>query len=60
MTVLSTKNEDLLESADKIRLYIDDFNKKNENIQLIRLKDYSEVLRQRTNLLLENGGLGIL
>ena len=60
MTVLSTKNEDLLESADKIRLYIDDFNKKNENIQLIKLKDYSEVLRQRTNLLLENGGLGIL
>ncbi len=60
MTVLSTKNEDLLESADKIRLYIDDFNNKNENIQLIKLKDYSEVLRQRTNLLLENGGLGIL
>ena len=60
MTVLSTKNEDLLESADKIRLYIDDFNKKNENFQLIKLKDYSEVLRQRTNLLLENGGLGIL
>ena len=60
MTVLSTKNEDLLESADKIRLYIEDFNKKNKNIQLIKLKDYSEVLRQRTNLLLENGGLGIL
>ena len=32
MTVLSTKNEDLLESADKIRLYIEDFNKKNKNI----------------------------
>ena len=60
MTVLSTKNEDLLESADKIRQYMDDFNNKNENIQLIKLKDYSEVLRQRTNLLLENGGLGIL
>ena len=42
MTVLSTKNEDLLESADKIRLYIEDFNKKNKNIQLIKLKDYSE------------------
>ena len=60
MTVLSTKNEDLLESADKIRQYMEDFNEKNENIQLIKLKDYSEVLRQRTNLLLENGGLGIL
>ena len=60
MTVLSTKNEDLLESADKIRQYMDDFNDKNKNIQLIKLKDYSEVLRQRTNLLLENGGLGIL
>ena len=29
-------------------------------MKLTLLRDYSEVLRQRTNLLLENGGIGIL
>ena len=60
ISVSSTNSEDLLDSAKKINLYIDDFNLKNNELKLTLLRDYSIVLKQRTNLLLENGGIGIL
>ena len=60
ISVSSTNSEDLLGSAKKINLYIDDFNLKNNELKLTLLRDYSIVLKQRTNLLLENGGIGIL
>ena len=60
IAVSSTNSEDLLDSAKKINLYIDDFNLKNNELKLTLLRDYSIVLKQRTNLLLENGGIGIL
>ena len=49
-----------MDSAKKINQYIDEFNSINPDLKLTALKDYSIALRQRTNLLLENGGLGIL
>ena len=60
LSVTSTNNEDLMDSAKKINQYIDEFNSVNTDLKLTALKDYSIALRQRTNLLLENGGLGIL
>jgi len=60
LSVKSTNNEDMMDSANKINQYIDEFNNINSNLKLTPLKDYSIALRQRTNLLLENGGLGIL
>ena len=60
ISVSSTNSEDLLDSAKKINLYIDDFNEKNNELKITLLRDYSIVLKQRTNLLLENGGIGIL
>ena len=60
LSVTSTNNEDMMDSANKINQYIDEFNNINSNLNLTPLKDYSIALRQRTNLLLENGGLGIL
>ena len=59
LSVTSTNNEDMMDSANKINQYIDEFNNINSNLKLTPLKDYSIALRQRTNLLLENGGLGI-
>ena len=59
LTVSTTNSEDLLESAKTINSFIDNFNDKNENLKLTVLKDYSVSLKQRTNLLLENGGIGI-
>ena len=60
ISVSSTNSEDLLDSAKKINFYIDDFNEKNNELKITLLRDYSIVLKQRTNLLLENGGIGIL
>tara|TARA_B110000003_G_scaffold94446_2_gene96635 strand:- start:1371 stop:4553 length:3183 start_codon:yes stop_codon:yes gene_type:complete len=60
LSVTSTNNEDMMDSANRINQYIDEFNSINSDLKLTPLKDYSIALRQRTNLLLENGGLGIL
>ena len=60
LSVTSTNNEDMMDSAKKINQYIDEFNSVNLDLKLTPIKDYSIALRQRTNLLLENGGLGIL
>ena len=60
LSVTSTNNEDMMDSAKKINQYIDKFNSINSDLKLTPIKDYSVALRQRTNLLLENGGLGIL
>ena len=59
LSVTSTNNEDMMDSAKKINKYIDEFNSINAELKLTPLKDYSIALRQRTNLLLENGGIGI-
>ena len=58
LTVTSTNNEDMMTAKDN--KYIDDFNEINSDLKLTALKDYSIALTQRTNLLLENGGTGIL
>ena len=60
LTVTSTNNEDMMDSAKKINQYIEEFNVIHSDLKLTSLKDYSIALRQRTNLLLENGGIGIL
>ena len=59
ITTSSTNSEDLLDSAEIINNFIDEFNLVNERFKLTVLKDYSIALNQRTALLLENGGIGI-
>ena len=46
----------MMDYAEKINQYIEEFNTINADLKLTALKDYSIALRQRTNLLLENGG----
>lgn len=58
--VTTTNNEDLLHAAEQTLKYIEDFNAKNDNVRLDITRDASLVLRQRTQLLLENGALGIV
>ncbi|NND34387.1 MAG: efflux RND transporter permease subunit [Saprospiraceae bacterium] len=58
--VQSTNNEDLIANADATLDYIEKFNQQRENVQLNVTRDASVTLKQRTQLLLENGGLGIL
>ncbi|NVJ63395.1 MAG: efflux RND transporter permease subunit [Flavobacteriaceae bacterium] len=56
----STNSEDLISTADKIKAYIEEFNHKNSNVQLHVLSDQSEILNQRTELLMTNAFQGML
>jgi len=58
--VSSTNNEDLIESADKIKAYIKTFNEQHDNVELNIASDMSVTLTQRTQLLVENAIAGIL
>ena len=57
--VSATNNEDLVTIADEVNAYIESFNQRYDNIQLNVTRDASQTIKQRTQLLLENGGLGI-
>ncbi|TBW27977.1 efflux RND transporter permease subunit [Gramella sp. KN1008] len=60
VSISNTNSEDLLSTAEKINEYIEEFNQKNSNVQLDVVSDASITLGQRTQLLLENGFMGIL
>ena len=59
-TITSTNTEDLISSAEKVKLYIEDFNQKYNNVQLNVVSDLSKTLTQRTQLLTENAILGMI
>ncbi|PTX41625.1 multidrug efflux pump subunit AcrB [Christiangramia gaetbulicola] len=58
--VSNTSSEDLLATAEKINEYVETFNQKNSNVQLNVVNDQSITLNQRTQLLVENGIMGML
>lgn len=60
VTITSTNTEDLISSAEKVKLYIADFNQKYENVQLDVISDLSITLVQRTELLTKNAIAGML
>lgn len=60
VSISNTNNEDLITSAEKIKAYVQDFNKKYTNVQLHIVNDSSTTLTERTQLLAENAGMGIL
>ncbi|MEH6537845.1 MAG: efflux RND transporter permease subunit [Psychroserpens sp.] len=60
ITVTSTNNEDLIASADKVKVYIEDYNQKHENIRLDVVRDLSITLNQRTELLFWNALAGVI
>ncbi len=60
VNISTTNNEDLISAAEKVRDYVEDFNKKNDTLEIIVEDDRSITLSQRTDLLIENGTVGIL
>jgi len=60
VTITSTNSEDLIGSAERVKLYIDEFNEKYNNVQLNVVSDLSITLTQRTQLLAENAIVGML
>lgn len=60
VTITSTNTEDLITSADKIKQYITEFNEKYDNVKLSIVRDLSDVLNGRTELLVKNAWQGML
>jgi len=58
ITVLYTKNEDIVDVADKTKVYIEEFGRKNAGIVTTLLVDDSTSIKSRINLLVENGAVG--
>ncbi|MDW7695692.1 efflux RND transporter permease subunit [Flammeovirgaceae bacterium SG7u.111] len=52
--------EDIEEIATYVSKYVDEFNEKHSSMQLIIGFDFFDILTQRLNLLLGNGGVGLL
>ena len=60
VNISTTNNEDLISAAEKVRAYTEEFNEKYTALQIIIEDDRSITLNQRTQLLIENGAVGIL
>ena len=60
VTISNTNNEDLVSTAEQINTYIKTFNQKHNNLRIDVVNDSSITLNQRTQILLENGLMGIL
>ncbi|NKI31730.1 efflux RND transporter permease subunit [Croceivirga thetidis] len=60
VTITSTNTEDLIGSAENVKAYIEEFNQKNNNVQLNVVSDLSTTLTQRTQLLTENAVMGMI
>jgi multidrug efflux pump subunit AcrB len=60
ISITSTNNEDLISSAEKVKVFIDEYNQKYTNIHLSVVRDLSITLNQRTDLLTENAIVGML
>ncbi len=58
--VSTTNNEDLIEAAEKVIAYADNFNATHDNIALNITRNRSQTVVERTQLLTENGIIGIL
>lgn len=58
VTVSNTIEEDMLSITESVQEYISQFNARNPTIQATLIRDSSTVLRQRIELLTENGILG--
>lgn len=58
--VFTRLSEDIIDCSEASKAFIKDFNKKNKAVQADLLVDGSVGVRQRTDLLVENGLLGML
>ncbi len=55
----NTDSEDILSSAEKVKDYIAKFNSQHTLLEASVVDNRADVLQQRKDLLLENGGIGI-
>lgn len=58
--VETTNDEDLLDAAEKVIEYSNEFNEKHENVQMVVTEDRTVIVKERRDLLIENGAQGVL
>jgi multidrug efflux pump subunit AcrB len=52
--------EDILEITDWVKGYVEDFNRRGDGLKLVVTNDQSESLKERLNLLVDNGLIGLV
>lgn len=60
VSVSSTDNEDLIKNSEYVKAYFEEFKKRNPNLYVTLIKDQSETLQERRDLLVRNGRTGII
>ena len=60
ISVRNTNSEDLIVTAENVKVYLEKFNQQYDNVQLNVSSDSSITLTQRTDLLVENAIVGVL
>jgi len=60
VTVNSTNNEDLFSIAETTHNYLSEFNKENNAIIAEVLRDGSQIIEERADLLIQNGFIGMI
>jgi len=60
VSVRYTLNEDMLTAVNKVKEYIKNFNKSNQQIQAEVINDRSKILKERIDLLTKNGLVGFI
>ncbi len=60
ITVSNTNSEDLLSTAKNVKEYIEKFNQEHTNVRIDISSDNSITLKQRSELLIANAGMGVL
>ena len=59
ISISTTNNQDFLGATDQVKNYIEKFNSENTSVQASITNDSSIALRDRQDLLIENGAIGI-
>lgn len=60
ITVNKILGENIIDIASKCRNYVDDFNQRYDNVQLATVRDRTDNLRERIDMLIENGLIGTI
>lgn len=60
LTVMKLETEDLGDISDEVKKYVDEFNAKHEDMKLTIMFQFYDMLKQRIDMLLNNGFLGLL
>ena len=59
LQIENTDSEDILQTAEKVKAFLEQYNRESKLIEAMVVDDRADVLRQRKALLIENGAIGI-